>query len=248
MGASSSPAGASSPTPAELLAAHPLHFGPRARQRKNGVRRRFSFVGWPGSRCDRGVHFPRHVFPAARLFRLRFVLLLALAAPALAVPDPEVYFSQSDPVQQVIVRRIESARRSIHLLIYSITDDRLAAALVAASKRGVDVKIVCDKSQSAEKHSLASSLLEQLGPERVRLSTGKGRGIMHEKMAIYDGAEVTLGSFNWTDNARENNWENLIVLHDPKLAANCEREFQRVWSRPAKPASPPAGKRRTKTK
>lgn len=187
------------------------------------------------------------VFPLFRSPRLRLLpLFFLLVTAAFAAPDPEVYFSRSDHVDQVIIRRIENARRSIHLLIYSITDDHLTAALVAAAKRGVDVKVVCDKSQSKETHSLAAQLLEQLGPTRVRLRTGKGRGIMHEKMAVYDEAEVTLGSFNWTDNARDNNWENLVVLHDPKVAASCEREFQRVWSDEPRPTSPPKGKRRTK--
>jgi phosphatidylserine/phosphatidylglycerophosphate/cardiolipin synthase-like enzyme len=209
----------------------------------------FSFAGWFVSLRHPGPLSVTSVFRSLQPARLRlFAALLACVAPAVAVPDPEVYFSQTDHVEQVLVRRIEAARRSIHLLIYAITDDRLTDALVAASKRGVDVKIVCDKSQSSEKHSLAAALLDQLGPDRVRLRSGKGRGIMHEKMAVYDEAEVTLGSFNWTDSARDNNWENLVVLHDPKLAANCEREFQRVWSHESRPASPSKGKRRTRRK
>lgn len=211
-------------------------------------RRGFSFAGKFVSLRDLRAISVISVFSSVSPARLRFsaLLLLTCVATAFAFPDPEVYFSQTDAVEQVLVRRIDAARRSIHLLIYAITDDNLADALVAASKRGVDVKIVCDKSQSSEKHSLAASLLDRLGAGRVRLRTGKGRGIMHEKMAVYDEAEVTLGSFNWTDSARDNNWENLIVLHDPKLAANCEHEFQRVWANESRPASPPKTKRRTK--
>ena len=73
---------------------------------------------------------------------------------------------------------------------------------------------------------------------------GKGRGVMHEKMAIYDGLTVSLGSYNWTDNARDNNWENLILLRDAAIAARCTAEFQRVWNSPAPKESKPkaAGK------
>jgi phosphatidylserine/phosphatidylglycerophosphate/cardiolipin synthase-like enzyme len=167
--------------------------------------------------------------PVAKLLRLLPLLALG-SAFAISPRDPEIYFSRSDPVEQVIVRQIDGAKKSIHMLMYAFTDDKFSAALLRAARRGVDVKIVFDKSQTEEKHSLGDDLLEKLGPTRVEFRTGKGRGIMHEKMAIYDGTEVSLGSFNWTDNARDNNWENIIFLHDPQLALACEREFQRVWS------------------
>ncbi len=167
---------------------------------------------------------------------LRTLLLgvgLALVAVTAQAVDPQVYFSRTDPVAKIIIREIDSAQKSIHLLIYSLTDDDVADALVRASKRGVDVRIVMDKSQTAEKHSLNELLTQKLGAKRVIERTGKGRGIMHEKMAVYDGLTVSLGSYNWTDNARDNNWENLILLRDAALAARCEAEFQRVWTSPA---------------
>ena len=160
------------------------------------------------------------------------LISLVVAAPVRA--NEELYFSRSDPVEKILVQEIARATKSIHLLMYSFTDDALAGALVQAQRRGVDVKIVFDRSQTFEKHSLANFILEKLGPSRCEFRTGKGRGIMHEKMAIYDDADVSMGSFNWTDNARDNNWENLDIIHDAKIAASCEREFQRLWSSPDK--------------
>jgi phosphatidylserine/phosphatidylglycerophosphate/cardiolipin synthase-like enzyme len=167
---------------------------------------------------------------------LRTLLLgttLALGLATAHAVDPQVYFSRTDPVAKIIIREIEAAQKSIHLLIYSLTDDDVADALIRAAKRGVDVRIVMDKSQTSEKHSLNELLTQKLGAKRVIERTGKGRGIMHEKMAVYDGLTVSLGSYNWTDNARDNNWENLILLRDAALAARCEAEFQRVWTSPA---------------
>lgn len=179
---------------------------------------------------------------------LAFATLALILATARAV-EPQVFFSRSDPVAKILVREIDAAHKSIHLLIYALTDDGLADALVRASKRGVDVRIAMDRSQSEGNSSLADSLIEKLGKKNVVIRTGKGRGIMHEKMAIYDGLTVTLGSFNWTDSARDYNWENLIVLRDARMAETCEREFQRVWSSPEpksdnKPEQKPKPKRR----
>lgn len=152
--------------------------------------------------------------------------------------DPEIYFSRSDPVANVIIREINSAKKSIHLLMYALTDADIANALVAASKRGVDVRIVFDRTQGSERNSLSDELIVQLGPKRAVYRYGKGRGVMHEKMAVFDGMTVTLGSYNWTNNAKANNWENLIVLRDARLAAECTAEFVRVWQSPE--PKPPA--------
>lgn len=168
------------------------------------------------------------------MHRLPLLALLALLSFIRAAAADEILFSRSDLVENRLIREIDGARKSVHVLIYSFTDDRLEAALLRAAQRGVDVKIVFDKSQTQERHSLADEMLTKLGPKRVEFRTGKGRGIMHEKMAVYDGATISLGSFNWTDNARDNNWENIIFVSDAALAARCEREFQRVWSSPGK--------------
>lgn len=177
--------------------------------------------------------------------RFRTLLLgisLALAPIAAPAADPQVYFSRSDKVASVLVREIDAAQKSIHVLIYSLTDDDIANALLRAAARGVDVKIVMDRTQAAGKEALDERLLTKLGPKRFIYRTGKGRGVMHEKMAIFDGLTVTLGSYNWTENARDNNWENLIVLRDVAVAARCTAEFQRVWTSPApKESKPKAG-------
>lgn len=159
-------------------------------------------------------------------------VLLCVVLTTVSAADPQIYFSRSDPVANVLLREIASAKKSIYVLIYSITDAEIANALVAASKRGVDVKMVFDKSQGEEKNSLSDELVAQLGPKRAVYRNGKGRGIMHEKMAVFDGLTVTLGSYNWTNNAKANNWENLILLRDAKIAAECTAEFNRVWQSP----------------
>ncbi len=167
---------------------------------------------------------------------LALSFLLGIAAWA---AEPQIYFSRSDPVAQVVSREITSARKSIHVMMYSFTDKDLAAALIEASMRGVEVRVIIDRNQSSERNSVSSTLVDALGDQRVVFRSGRGRGVMHQKVAIFDGLTVTLGSYNWTANAKANNWENLIVLRDAKVAAECLAEFQRIWDSPApKPRAP----------
>ena len=89
------------------------------------------------------------------------LVLAPLAAPA---AEPQVYFSRSDKVAGVILREIDAAQKSIHVLIYSLTDDDIAEALIRAAARGVDVKIVMYRTQAAGKQALDEILLAKLGP------------------------------------------------------------------------------------
>jgi phosphatidylserine/phosphatidylglycerophosphate/cardiolipin synthase-like enzyme len=171
------------------------------------------------------------------------VLSLCLFSAVWAA-NPEIYFSRTDPVAKVISREITSARQSVRVMMYSFTDKDLAAALIEASMRGVDVRIIIDRNQSSERNSVSSTLLDALGPERVVFRSGRGRGVMHQKLAVFDGMTVTLGSYNWTANAKANNWENLVVLRDAKIAAECLAEFQRIWDSPApRPREPKDGEK-----
>ena len=43
--------------------------------------------------------------------------------------------------------------------------------------------------------------------------------IAHNKIMVIDDATVITGSFNFTKAAEEHNAENLLIIHDPALAA-----------------------------
>ena len=52
---------------------------------------------------------------------------------------------------------------------------------------------------------------------------------MHHKVIIIDDSTVILGSYNFTASADERNDENLLIIHDPEVAALFVEEFGRVY-------------------
>ena len=130
----------------------------------------------------------------------------------------------------VLIKYLDQATTSIHVLIYSLTLSEVTEALVAAKNRGLDVKIVMDSTQASYQYSQYANL--RAAGLNVRLS--KGAYEMHDKIAIIDGHIVITGSFNYTADSNYNNDENLLVLDSQALAAAYEQEFQVVWN-----ASPP---------
>ena len=52
---------------------------------------------------------------------------------------------------------------------------------------------------------------------------------MHHKFAIFDGAWLLNGSYNWTRSASEFNEENLVLSNDATLLRRFADEFDTLW-------------------
>jgi phosphatidylserine/phosphatidylglycerophosphate/cardiolipin synthase-like enzyme len=92
------------------------------------------------------------------------------------------------------VQALGNAKRTVLAQAYSFTSAPIAKALLNAHKRGVQVQVILDKSQRAEKYSSADFLANQGVPVMIDAS----HAIAHNKVIIIDGETVLTGSFNFT--------------------------------------------------
>jgi len=91
-----------------------------------------------------------------------------------------------------------------------------------AHKRGVKVEIILDKSQKTEKYSSATFFVNTGIPTQI----DSRHAIAHNKVMIMDGETVITGFFNLTKAAEEKNAENLLIIHDKKLASLYAKNWQ----------------------
>jgi phosphatidylserine/phosphatidylglycerophosphate/cardiolipin synthase-like enzyme len=174
--------------------------------------------------------------PPARLafFALALACLLN-ATPASAVHKDtaalgtatiEVAFSPNMGATDLVVKAIGEAHHSIRVAAYSFTSKPIAQALLEAHKRGVDVKVVVDKSQAKAKYTSATFLANVGIPTRI----DHRYAIMHSKFIVIDGVNVETGSFNFTSAAEHRNAENVLVLrNDPAVAKTYSDEWAKLW-------------------
>ncbi len=137
----------------------------------------------------------------------------------------ENYFSPEDGTLAHLVDLVDSARSSVYFLVFAFTSDDLAAALLAAQARGVEVRGVMDKAQASDAGGEYQHLLDE-GVD-VRLD-GEG-GSLHDKVLIIDGSIVVTGSYNLSHAAEKRNDENTLVIHDAALASKYLEQFQNIW-------------------
>lgn len=157
--------------------------------------------------------------------RLLLALLLLLPLPSFGC-DMEVAFSPDRGATELVVRTIESAQKNVRVAAYSFTSKPIAVALLADSRRGVDVRVVVDKSQATARYTAATFLANEGVPVRVDYRYA----IMHDKFIVVDDETVEEGSFNYTVAADRKNAENVVVLKEcPEVAERYAAEWQRLW-------------------
>jgi len=138
----------------------------------------------------------------------------------------EVAFSPSKQSEDVILRFITEAKKSVHVAAYSFTSKEIAQALLDAKARGVDVRVVVDKSQASGKYSAATFLAIHAVSVRV---DGEYQ-LQHQKIVVVDGLSVETGSYNFTASARDKNSENVIIIRNvPDLAGRYEANWEKMW-------------------
>lgn len=106
-------------------------------------------------------------------------------------PQIEVGFSPDAGAEDLVVKAIATAKQTILLGAYSFTSKPVIQALIAAKKRGVDVRCVLDKSNPESKSgTAAANLLVNAGiPTRINSE----HSIHHNKYLVIDGAHVETG-------------------------------------------------------
>lgn len=139
----------------------------------------------------------------------------------------ENYFAPEDKVSPKIVDRLREARTSIHFLAYSFTSDPISQAMLDRAKAGVEVRGVFDADQY-KSNTGGEYLRMKRGVKTVRLDGSPG--LMHHKVIVIDGKTVIFGSYNFTASAERTNDENIVIVTSPKLAAQFEQEFEKVYA------------------
>ena len=140
----------------------------------------------------------------------------------------EIYFSPDGNTAHRIIKAIDDSISTIDLAIFDITSQEIKGAFERAKNRGVKIRIVADSRQAKGANSVIQTLIDE--GFNVKIKHGIGRGIMHNKFAVFDGKLMVTGSYNWTNNAEHFNYENAIFISDPETIKRYQEEFDRIYS------------------
>lgn len=153
-----------------------------------------------------------------------------VAVVAVAGEVMEALFTPHHDCANRIADLFMAARTSVDVCVFTITDDRISNAILAAHRRGVKIRIVTDNDKRFD----PGSDIDRFAAAGIPVRMDRTANHMHHKFAIFDGAILLSGSYNWTRSASEWNEENLLITTEKRLAQPFRELFNRLWQEFAK--------------
>jgi len=151
------------------------------------------------------------------------LLTFVVSTSYAAISSPQVCFTPGENCACLLINEINHTQQSILVQAYSFTAMPIAEALVAAEMRGVDVRVILDKSQVKDQRSV----YDYLRAANIPVWIDSHVAIAHNKVMIFDQDEVATGSYNYTKSADRANAENMIILNDSDLA----KKYTANWNK-----------------
>lgn len=153
------------------------------------------------------------------------IALVGLAAPPETKAKYDavvsVHFSPNGGCTEEIVAQLGRAKDDVLVLAYQFTSEPIATALIAAEKRGVQVRIIADRTQQKDK----DSWLPKCKRAGAECFIDAAHAIQHNKVIVIDGETVITGSFNFSGSAEKRNAENLVTIRSEELAKQYHENF-----------------------
>jgi phosphatidylserine/phosphatidylglycerophosphate/cardiolipin synthase-like enzyme len=149
----------------------------------------------------------------------------------------ELYFSPTDGPTNAIRNAIYSTDNDLRFGLLILTADELRVPIDSMQNVGWDVKGLIEDENAVADNVVSGSDFIWLRDRGVNVQTypsGVTRQF-HHKYAVIDAVRTTsdpmvvTGSFNWTSSAENNNDENLLIIHDAKIANMFRQEFGERW-------------------
>lgn len=135
------------------------------------------------------------------------------------------HFSPGDDCRRKLIDLCVGARQSLDISVFTISDNRLSDAVMAAYARGVSVRVITDNDKAEDN----GSDVDALAAQGIMVRMDNSSNHMHHKFALVDQQILVNGSFNWTRSASDYNHENILVTDDARLVSAYLREFENLW-------------------
>ncbi|HEX5538776.1 MAG TPA: phospholipase D-like domain-containing protein, partial [Methylophilaceae bacterium] len=119
---------------------------------------------------------------------------------------------------------------------YSFTHDGIARALIAAHRRGVEVRLIADREQTM---AIRRGQIPLLAAAGIPVWLDGEHLSAHNKIMVIDAgtpqAAVITGSYNFTKAAQYRNAENVLIVHGDRALAEA---YRANWQRHLPHAQP----------
>ena len=184
-----------------------------------------------GYLCSRAFELARgHVSGRENLLVLEWIeqvakVIRSSACSAGREARADVYFTPNRQCPEKIAELFDRTRAKADVCVFTITDARIARAILDAHRRGIAVRIITDDEKATDR---GSAIARFLGAG-IAVRTDRAESHMHNKFAVFDDELLLTRSYNWTHGAAASNQENFLVTDEPRLVRPFLGTFEALW-------------------
>ncbi|HVF26365.1 MAG TPA: phospholipase D-like domain-containing protein [Anaerolineales bacterium] len=149
----------------------------------------------------------------------------------------EVYFT--DPVNPLAVREvggvdafvsaaIVAARESVDVSLRNLNLDSITQALIVISRRGVPVRVITETDSLTGRSESTFQVLKDAG---ITVIDDQQPGLMNNRFIVIDHKEVWTGSLSYDLAGVFREYNSLIRILSPEVAADYTQEFNEMFEK-----------------
>jgi hypothetical protein len=164
--------------------------------------------------------------------------------PALPVSDSNTAqlltgtsYSPETNLEKLDVTALASARNSIYLVAFSLTDKAICDELAAQARAGVPERIYLDRGElqaecRGDSTCARIPLSELIGLPGVEIRVKHSKMLMHLKSYVVDKSLIRDGSANFSEQGERSQDNSASFSADPRTVAAFAVKFRTMWDRP----------------
>jgi len=159
------------------------------------------------------------------------------AKPAAIIAED--HFSPPEDLEHIDLYRLEHARLSMDVAMYSFTDKPLADEIIKLARDGVEIRIYRDREQYENEQRNAAQHHDQSTTDmfrgehniQVRVKASVRRDLMHLRAYLIDGTLLRDGSANWSPAGEKVQDNNARFTSNPVEIRAFTDDFEQIWAR-----------------
>lgn len=166
-----------------------------------------------------------------------FASALGLSGPAFsdaAQTAPRIYYGPAPATAQLDVAALAGAKKTIDLAAFVLTDRDVIAALNAAGRRNVTVRVYLDRDEMERSSARVDQDLAGLAAIKgvtIRYKARRSEA-MHLKSYAIDGRVLRTGSANFSKSGERYQDNDIVFVQSAPLVMAFTRNFEAMWARP----------------
>lgn len=141
----------------------------------------------------------------------------------------ETAFTPDQHLSELVVKEIQSARKSIKIVAHRFVSKNTSIELLNAERSGKNVEIILDKNRNKDGYSDATFFINMSHPPHEL----KGYDNQYEDYMLIDGKDLVIGNISSVGEEDEEakNTAGVLIIHNvPELVKKYEANWQKLWN------------------